>query len=152
MNTHLSAQALASLLLALAIPSAQAEIYRWTDASGRVHFSNQKPMEAQGAPVETYHSGMRVSIMEGTSQPSALPHARIRMFTTQWCPICKKAKAYLRERGIPFEELDVEASASAKAEYDQLGGKGVPVILVGERRMDGFDAGRMESALAEAGQ
>lgn len=138
------------LLSCTAIATAQADIYRWTDASGRVHFSNQKPSGNIAGQVETFQGKARVSIVDAY-QGSETGAVKIRMFTTQWCSVCKKAKAYLHEKGIAFEELDVEASASAQAEFQRLGGKGVPVILVGKQRMDGFDADGMANLLAEAG-
>lgn len=150
MNTHWITLPLFVLLPLFANP-ATAEIYRWTDANGRVHFANQKPIETPDAQVEAFHGGSRASFVDGGPKAATPGGAKIRMFTTQWCPVCKKAKAYLKKRATPFEELDVEASPSAKAEYERLGGKGVPVILVGEQRLDGFDAGRMEHALSEAG-
>jgi len=97
--------------------------------------------------VESFSGGSTVSFIGGGG-PTA---ARVRIFVTQQCPYCKKAKAFLRQRGTPFEELDVEASGSAKAEYNHLGGQGVPVILVGKQRMDGFDPAGLESLLVNEG-
>lgn len=138
-------------LLVLAVPSVGAEIYRWTDANGRVHFSNQKPAGEVAGPVETFHGKARVSFVEGNGGGDGVVAAKVRMFTTSWCPVCKKAKTYLQLKGIAFEELNVETSPEAKREFERLGGKGVPVILVGGQRMDGFDAGHMDGMLAEAG-
>jgi hypothetical protein len=45
----------------------------------------------------------------------------------------------------------VEASDSARREFASLGGRGVPVILVGSQRMDGYNAGRLEAMLQSAG-
>ena len=32
----------------------------------------------------------------------------IRVYTTNWCPDCWRAKRFLRENGIEFEEIDIE--------------------------------------------
>lgn len=37
----------------------------------------------------------------------------IRMYTTMWCPDCRRAKAFLRERGIGFEEINIEETEGA---------------------------------------
>ncbi|MGH9491690.1 MAG: glutaredoxin family protein [Terriglobales bacterium] len=37
----------------------------------------------------------------------------IRMYTTTWCPDCRRAKAFLHERGIGFEEINIEETAGA---------------------------------------
>jgi glutaredoxin len=155
MNTVRIIGTLARLLLLLSVAGsvpAGAEIYRWTDERGKVHFGSQKPSGVNSGRVETFQGGANVSFVGGGGGGKAEETAaKVRMFTTQWCPVCKKAKAYLKKRGTSFEELDVEASRSAKAEFDRLGGKGVPVILVGKQRMDGFDPARMESMLADSG-
>ena len=139
---------LALFALALCAPG-MAEVYRWTDADGKPHFGDKPPVGANG--VESFQGKAAVSFMGGGGAPVASPSGKVRIFVTQTCPYCKKAKAYLRQRGTPFEELDVETSRSAKTEYDKLGGRGVPVILVGQQRMNGFDAGGLESLLVGAG-
>ncbi len=60
------------------------------------------------------------------------------MYTTSWCGVCKRARNYLTAEGIEFSEYDIEKSRKGKREFDRLGGKGVPVILVGKQRMNGF--------------
>lgn len=138
---------LAACLLSLLSGPAGAEVYRWTDAAGKLHFSDRKP-EGTGQ-VEAFRGEGPLSIVD--SPPAATAPEKLRMFVTQWCPTCKKAKAWLRQRGTPFEELDVETSAQAKAEYDRAGGRAVPLILLGRERMTGFDARRLEDWLVKAG-
>lgn len=40
----------------------------------------------------------------------------IKMYTTRWCGDCRHAKRFLDERGVAYEEIDVEATEGA-AEY-----------------------------------
>jgi glutaredoxin len=75
----------------------------------------------------------------------------VRIYTAAWCGYCKKAKAYLAAKKVPFDEVDVETSEPGRSEFAQLGGRGVPVIVVGNRRMDGFDAATLDGLLAQAG-
>ncbi len=51
---------------------------------------------------------------------------------------------WVDEKGIKYKEYDVEKSAKGKSEYRRLGAKGVPVILVGKRRMNGFSVDGFE--------
>lgn len=44
----------------------------------------------------------------------------------------------------PLTEYDIEKDAQARREYDALGARGVPVILVGKKRMNGFSAAGFE--------
>ena len=65
--------------------------------------------------------------------------------------MCKQAKAYLAGKGIYFSEYDVETSDIGRQEYKRLGGKGVPIILVGKQRMDGFSSSRLDEMLKNVG-
>lgn len=64
---------------------------------------------------------------------------RVVMYTTARCPACKAARQYMAQRGISYDEKDVEAAPSYLTEFQQLGGRGVPLILVGDKRMEGFN-------------
>jgi hypothetical protein len=54
-------------------------------------------------------------------------------------------------KGIRFREYDVEASDVGAQEYRRLGGKGVPVILVGKQGMGSFSSSRLDLMLKNAG-
>lgn len=72
---------------------------------------------------------------------------RVVMYTTAQCPACKAAKQYMTKRGISYDERDVEATPSYFAEFKQLGGTGVPLILVGDKRMEGFSPRALDEML-----
>jgi mycoredoxin len=38
----------------------------------------------------------------------------IRVYSTRWCADCRWTKQFLRERGIPFEEINVDEDADAE--------------------------------------
>jgi glutaredoxin len=127
-------------------------VYKWTDADGRIHYSDSPPPDRKAAQVE-----IKVNSISGPAVVSTVkggpPAAkeRVRIYTTTSCGYCKKAKAQLVARRVAFDEIDVEASDSARREFASLGGRGVPVILVGSQRMDGYNAGRLEAMLQSAG-
>ncbi|WP_019528700.1 glutaredoxin domain-containing protein [Dasania marina] len=114
------------------------EIYKWVDENGRVHFSDSKDTQQ---PVETVtlqmNSYQHVSF-ESLPQNSSIVSRTVKMYSAVWCGYCKKAKQYFIAQGIPFIELDIDKNPQAKREYKALGAKGVPVILVGNKRMNGF--------------
>ena len=62
------------------------------------------------------------------------------MYSTKWCPYCHRARAYFERHSIDYVEYDIEASAENLAKFRELGGRGLPLILVGDRRMEGFSA------------
>lgn len=78
------------------------------------------------------------------------PSQPVVMYATSWCPYCAKARAYFTRNRIAYVEHDVEKSAAARAEFRRLGGRGVPLILVGRERLDGFDELAFEFALQKA--
>ena len=65
---------------------------------------------------------------------------KVVMYATSWCPYCQQARNYFREQGISYTEYDIERDAEAKQRYQAFGGRGIPVIFVGKRRMNGFSA------------
>jgi len=69
------------------------------------------------------------------------------MYSTSWCPHCKRARAYFAQNGIAYQDIDVEKSESGKRDFARLGGGGVPLILVGGKAMRGFDPARMDQLL-----
>ena len=75
----------------------------------------------------------------------------LRLYTTPWCPDCRRAKAFLRERGIEFAEINIEETPGAAElvmEKNQ-GRRKVPTFEVDGRYFDcsPFDAGRLKRAL-----
>ena len=82
---------------------------------------------------------------------AAAARPQVTMFATSWCPYCRKAREYFAANNIPYVELDVEKSEEAKQRYRVLGGKGVPVILVGEQRLNGYSEQRLAQLLKASG-
>ncbi|GAB6109674.1 glutaredoxin family protein [Fusibacter bizertensis] len=72
---------------------------------------------------------------------------KVIAYTTQTCPHCLKAKQYFRDKGIPFEERDVNSNPSALKEFQMLKLTGVPAFLIGEDLVVGFDQNRIEGLL-----
>jgi glutaredoxin len=70
---------------------------------------------------------------------------QVIMYATSWCGYCKQARQYFTRNNIPFVEYDVEEDPQARREYDELGGDGVPIILVGKYWLDGFDQEEFEA-------
>ena len=80
---------------------------------------------------------------------------KIVMYTTPWCRDCKAAKRFLAERGVSFEEIDIEQRPEAAEIVMRLndGMRKVPTIDVEGTIVSGdrFDASRFERDLRAAG-
>ena len=57
----------------------------------------------------------------------------------------KKARLYFRQQGIPFKEYDIETSRKGRRDYAKLNGTGIPIIFVGQKRMQGFRTARFQA-------
>ena len=66
-----------------------------------------------------------------------MPHSlkandlQIKMYTTQWCPDCWRAKAVMKAQGVTFEEIDISHNEEATELVQQLnnGNMSVPTIV-----------------------
>jgi glutaredoxin len=76
--------------------------------------------------------------------------APVLLYGTAWCQFCAQTRAHFKAKGIAFVDLDIEKSPAARAEHEKLGGGGVPVVLVGERRIQGYNPAVLDEALALA--
>jgi len=69
------------------------------------------------------------------------------MYSTEWCGNCKMTRAYLRENNIPFFEYDVDKSPEGQRQFKALQGNGVPLLLVKNNVLRGFNPEAIQSAL-----
>ena len=83
---------------------------------------------------------------------------RVRMYVTDWCPFCRRAKALLNSKGVvEIEEIHVQLDVQGRAELQATtGGRTVPQIYIGGRHVGGCDelyalerAGELDSLLAQ---
>jgi glutaredoxin 3 len=81
----------------------------------------------------------------------------IVIYTKSTCPYCDAAKALLRKKNAPFEEVRVDGDRGAQAAMSaRAGGRWtVPQIFIGERHVGGCDdihaleaAGKLDPLLA----
>ncbi len=72
----------------------------------------------------------------------------VKVYSTPTCPWCKKAKAYLQEKGIEFESIDVSSDEKAQKEMIEKSGQmGVPVLDIGGKIVIGFDKEKIDEIL-----
>ena len=72
----------------------------------------------------------------------------VKVYSTQICPWCIKAKEFLKEHKIKFEEFDVAEDENARAEMIDISGQmGVPVIDVDGEIVIGFDKEKLKKLL-----
>ena len=65
--------------------------------------------------------------------------ARVQLYTTRWCGYCVRAKALLEQRGIEYEEIQLDDDpAFRQTVFDRTGGWTVPQILVDGEPIGGY--------------
>ena len=72
---------------------------------------------------------------------------KVTVYTSNTCPYCTMAKDYLKDRNIAFEEKNVQTDSAARQELMAKGYTGVPVIVIGEEEIVGFDKKRLDALL-----
>ncbi len=84
--------------------------------------------------------------MEAKKQPKVI------IFTTPTCRFCNAAKRYFREKKIKFTDVDVSRDMRAARDMQRRTGQtGVPVILINNRPIVGFDKPKINKLLGIRG-
>lgn len=140
-------QAFAFLLFVLFMQTSHAQIYKWKDADGKVHFGDKKPVNKNSEnihlKINTYESvKIDPSVFKSNERNSS--NKSITIYSAAWCGVCKKAKKYFNKHNISYTEYDIDKDNSAKKRYKEMGATGVPVIFIGKRRMNGFSVASFE--------
>jgi len=142
--------ALLGMALALCLGGAHAQVYKWRDAKGVIHYGD-KPLHGQ-------RKVARLPDAQAAPASAALPYELARaahnspvtLYTGAECEACDAGRALLRQRGIPFAEKTV-ASDADQQQLKEAGSDGrLPLLLVGRGKLVGFEAGAWGEALSAA--
>ena len=55
--------------------------------------------------------------------------------------------AFLRKQGVRFSEQNIERNRRAFTEFQRHAGKGVPLVLIGQQKLNGFNPDKLKQAL-----
>ncbi|MFL1780933.1 Glutaredoxin-3 [Candidatus Hepatincolaceae symbiont of Richtersius coronifer] len=66
---------------------------------------------------------------------------QVLLYTKQNCPYCVKAKQLLKQKGVSFNELDIESDDKLREEMLKIsnGKKTVPQIFINKEHIGGYD-------------
>ena len=142
MNALLRMLLLCSLLVSTV--AVHAEIYAWVDTQGKKHFGDKPPADQAVEKLD-----VQVNVISNENRASGSLSKPVKssviMYGAAWCGVCKKAKQYFKKNNIPYKEYDIDKSTKGRRDYKKMNGSGVPIILVGNQRMDGFTPGRFQA-------
>ena len=76
--------------------------------------------------------------------------AQVIIYTTNWCPYCHAAKAFLRAKAVDCEEIDVTDNPDKRFDMEQRSRRHtVPQIFIDGKSVGGYDEIRMLDATGE---
>jgi glutaredoxin len=156
-------------LAGIFVNRSMADMYKWVDETGVAHFSDTPPDDTGDSDIETLPSYIthenngylkenhsaenKDNLSNSTDAVQKNPRVikpKVELYTTSWCPWCKKAKAFFRSRGIAFVEYDIEkdkAAARRKAQIDPR--NGVPFALINGKGISGYNEKAYFNALKQ---
>ena len=149
---HLAALALAALCgCSVAVAQLQ-QVYRYTDAEGRVVYSD-KPPPPNARDAQSKRIGRNTIETSNLSYTAALAQERfpVTLYTFGCGTVCDTASALLNKRGVPHTVVDVGASDGAEKLKRLTGGLDAPALQVGDQFTTGFNENRWQAMLTDAG-
>ncbi len=79
-----------------------------------------------------------------------MPDKKVVVYTTPTCPYCKRAKDYLTQKEIAYTEHNVAADKEkAREMIDKTKQMGVPVIMVDDEVVVGFNQSKLDNLLGQ---
>lgn len=143
----------AMLILLSVLPvvhsTVHADVVRYTDRDGRTHYVDspakvppeyrQQLLGAKPLPNINRDDDLRFRSVEDRTAGPAVRRKRIDVYVTSWCGYCRALEAELTRRGIPFNRYDIERDVAAQRRHAGLGGRGIPLTVVGDAVIRGND-------------
>lgn len=98
-------------------------------------------------PPAVAKAAVKPSAAVGDKVAAVVGQPRVDVFGTAWCPACRAAKEHLSRAGVLYRTRDIEDDPVALAEYTSYGGNKVPLVVIGETAISGFDPSAIDRAL-----
>jgi glutaredoxin len=95
---------------------------------------------------------MNPGYVEVEESPADLPHGGIVMYCTKWCPDCRRARAWLAEKGLAYTEVNIMSTPGADKQVRQWAGGSLvtPTFDIDGKIVVDFNAEQLEAVLKEA--
>jgi glutaredoxin len=143
-------------LLAFAL-SAGAQLYRWTDDSGMVHYTdtvppaNAKDVQKKGSS-RTGGADAASAATQSYALQQAVKNFPVTIYTSKDCGNpCQKGLEYLKKRGVPYTDKVVTEQSEIDEVVKLAGAPRVPVLTVGVAVQKDFEEQAWAEALDTAG-
>ncbi len=108
----------------------------------RSHVSNQESTElAKG--INNLYRSVDSSVSSNTNVSS------IYLYATPWCGYCAKTRNLFKQQGVRYIEYDIEKDGTARARYNELKGRGVPLVEADGRIIRGYNEPLLRQLVAD---
>jgi glutaredoxin-like YruB-family protein len=143
--------------------------YRYVDGHGTVHFvaslaevpasaeasarriaigPHREPASSDALARTRAAAPTRTAFARTAPAPTPAAQHDVVLYSTSWCPWCRKARAWLDARGVRYEDRDIEADPEFANELlRKSGGRSVPVFDIDGRIVRGFDPATLQRLL-----
>ena len=141
------------VVLGLIAAAVQADLYRWEDANGNIHYTDTPPPpNARNVEQKKISGGKPDDMPLPYTLQQAVKNFPVTLYTTDCGETCTRARQILSKRGIPYTEID-PGDPEGREELRQLIGSKleVPVVKIGSKVLRGVEEGQWNTALDIAG-
>jgi hypothetical protein len=148
-----SLSAFALLLLISGLAAAQVQqVYRYIDLDGRVVYSDKPPPPTAKDP-QAKRIGANSIETSDLSYAAAQAQERypVTLYSFSCGVVCDTAQGVLNKRGVPHTVIDVSVGDGAERLKRLSGGLDAPTIQVGDQYATGFNEGKWQAMLNDAG-
>ncbi|MDH6372428.1 NrdH-redoxin [Paenibacillus sp. VTT E-133280] len=73
---------------------------------------------------------------------------KVIVYTSTNCPHCRQVKSFLSEKGVSYEERNVEQSDDFAQQVWDMGVRAIPVTVIGEHKIVGMNKTQFDKALS----
>jgi glutaredoxin len=73
--------------------------------------------------------------------------SKVVVFATKTCPFCEKTRELLREKNVAYVEYLLDGNDAHQSLFQRYDGEGVPLLFIGDRRIEGFRESTITDAL-----
>lgn len=130
-----------------------AEMYRWVDSHGKVHYTDTPPpltaksMQKKELGNRAGESQMPYSLQQAVNKFPVI------LYSSECGEPCSHATELLANRGIPFSKKEPEKNPQDAEALKKItnGELAVPVLIIGKDILKGFERGSWNNALDLAG-
>ena len=140
------------IMLISSVAMTQAETYKWVDADGKVHYSDQPPPPSARKSERKQLGDKPGEVTLPYVLQQAVKNFPVTIFVSDCGDGCNRARALLLKRGVPHSIKDPMVPDMREELKKATGGEEVvPVLKIGRRVLRGFEEGRWNAALDDAG-